>query len=353
MEPSLRARCASWDQIVASIYRFYGKETPELTPWAQYDLMMFFYLGGDVAHHHTEKEWYKILAKKITLQHRGSVLFLRYPGWEDRDCQDVACFDLDGTLIKISGKGIPSTTTVWDWFTPVTLEILRKFVHDGYRLIFFSNRKRMADKPLQKTLTRMYRELQMPFTFYGAHEDDQYRKPHTGMWRLCLEDWGKPQRAFYCGDAAGRPRDFSASDRYFASNCSIPFNTPEELFQHSHQTLPSDYFDVSEFLAPPQQSSVYRPRGHELIMLVGYPGLGKTHYAHRMKKHDSDLVVVSRDEYHSNQVRIFRAVNEALPNHTVVVDGLTPPKALEDHTVNSQKSWVYRYSSSGSIFRSK
>ena len=36
--------------------------------------------------------------------------------------------------------------------------------------------------------------------------------------------------SFYCGDAAGRPKDFSDSDRGFAQAAGLRFFTPEELF---------------------------------------------------------------------------------------------------------------------------
>lgn len=58
------------------------------------------------------------------------------------------------------------------------------------------------------------------------------------MWELFLQRNGPVDldQSFYVGDAAGRPadgihpKDFSCSDRKFASNVGIKFYTPEEYF---------------------------------------------------------------------------------------------------------------------------
>ena len=43
----------------------------------------------------------------------------------------------------------------------------------------------------------------------------------NGGVKVSLED------SFYCGDAAGRPGDYSDTDRKFARNVGVRFETPE------------------------------------------------------------------------------------------------------------------------------
>ena len=68
--------------------------------------------------------------------------------------------------------------------------------------------------------------------FYSAH-DDNYRKPMVGMFELMKNVLKPIEVVYYCGDAAGRSKDFSRSDLYFANNCLINFKTPEEIFYNT------------------------------------------------------------------------------------------------------------------------
>ena len=70
-----------------------------------------------------------------------------------------------------------------------------------------------------------------------------FRKPRIGVWRLLTEQMNGDAlvdmaASFYCGDAAGRDKDwqkgkkkdFSCSDRLLAVNLGLTFYTPEEYF---------------------------------------------------------------------------------------------------------------------------
>lgn len=63
---------------------------------------------------------------------------------------------------------------------------------------------------------------------------EQMRKPNNGMVEEFSKDFGLEMDSlnwvFYCGDAAGRPSDFSDSDKQFALKQNIPFKLPEEYF---------------------------------------------------------------------------------------------------------------------------
>jgi len=66
-------------------------------------------------------------------------------------------------------------------------------------------------------------------------DDDAYRKPATGMWSFLIEhcnDGVKPdmKASFFCGDAAGRPKDHGNSDKGFAAAVNIKFYTEQEFF---------------------------------------------------------------------------------------------------------------------------
>ena len=66
---------------------------------------------------------------------------------------------------------------------------------------------------------------------------EKMRKPETGMFDEFLKDFQENMDKkvhviwkYYCGDAAGRPNDFSDSDKEFAKKIDVPFKLPEEVF---------------------------------------------------------------------------------------------------------------------------
>ncbi|SCU82029.1 LADA_0C02564g1_1 [Lachancea dasiensis] len=57
------------------------------------------------------------------------------------------------------------------------------------------------------------------------------RKPMPGLYEEFKKDFGASfELQYYCGDAAGRPQDFSDSDKLFAQAIGCCFRTPEEIF---------------------------------------------------------------------------------------------------------------------------
>jgi bifunctional polynucleotide phosphatase/kinase len=90
-------------------------------------------------------------------------------------------------------------------------------------------------------------QLDMPLSIYAATEKDIYRKPRMGMWTELLDDYKLSpddldlEHSIFVGDAAGRhaeagkPKDFSCSDRY----CLIPslyksYIDTKEQFRREH-----------------------------------------------------------------------------------------------------------------------
>ena len=111
--------------------------------------------------------------------------------------------------------------------------------------------------------------------------------------------------SFYCGDAAGRitedRNDFSNSDALFALNTNINFMVPEQLFTQK-KILPlldvpsfpfksqvcknkTQLLDGVKLEIPPKYS-----KKNMLILLVGPPGCGKTHFCHT---HLSEFRIIS------------------------------------------------------------
>lgn len=62
-------------------------------------------------------------------------------------------------------------------------------------------------------------QIGVPIDVFLATSYDKFRKPEIGMWEFLISQYKETSNAiekemsFFVGDAAGRPRDFSDSDK--------------------------------------------------------------------------------------------------------------------------------------------
>lgn len=207
----------------------------------------------------------------------------------------IAGFDLDDTLIHR-----PKKNGIWSlWIDTIPITI-NKLINDKYAIIIFTNQGGMTmnknfDIPLWKIhVTKIIKKIlkitqdNFYFAIYVAKQYDLYRKPNLGLWSLMKKDLGVSLsvKSFFCGDAAGRlgdKKDFSDTDRKFALNIGIKFCTPEELFIEDYiEKTPFTLsgFNPLEFIKNYKDKFNYnfKPRQKELIIMVGFPGSGKSEF---------------------------------------------------------------------------
>lgn len=147
----------------------------------------------------------------------------------------VAMFDLDWTLVKPYKGKFPKDYQD-NLIMDNRINILKQYVNIEYLPIIITNQKLTSREILVDKIKRM-NDIINKFNYYGIDPviimstmDDKYRKPNIGMYDLLFKLLPNINSGFYCGDAAGRPNDFSDSDLKFAENAKIPFYLPEKLF---------------------------------------------------------------------------------------------------------------------------
>lgn len=160
----------------------------------------------------------------------------------------------------------------------------------------------------------------------------------------------------FVGDAGGRPKewkkgkkkDFSCSDRAFASNIGLTFKTPEEFFLGEeaavfewdsidpHKLLESIDADLKEFTGEEPVASDKQ----EVIVLVGRPASGKSTFA---KKHliPKGYVHINQDTLKTKD-KCIKAAREALNNgKSVVIDNTNPnPDVRKDYIALAKEKGV-------------
>ncbi|KAH6986306.1 DNA kinase/phosphatase Pnk1 [Ilyonectria sp. MPI-CAGE-AT-0026] len=237
----------------------------------------------------------------------------------------IAAFDLDSTLISTaSGKKHGSGASDWKWWDNRVPGRLREMYQDeGYRIVILSNQggltlhfdanykgpKAAAQKRVgefKQKCSAILSNLNLPTTVYAATGRDIYRKPRTGMWKELCDDYDIPEdevdleNSIFVGDAGGRTatlgkgpegvaavaKDFSCSDRNFAHNAGVNYQTPEEFFLGEKSRSFIREFDLAAYPyakggdgAPASDGprAVFeKTNGQDIVLFCGPPGAGKS-----------------------------------------------------------------------------
>ncbi|KXZ54289.1 hypothetical protein GPECTOR_5g376 [Gonium pectorale] len=157
--------------------------------------------------------------------------------------QRIAAFDLDGTMVNVKSTAKwPKDAHDYKWWNKHTIAKIKSYHDEGYKVVVFTNQGSIksavtgkAAAKVKDRIDNVMAELGIPAQVFAAPADDCHRKPDIGMWTyMCNHCNGgiQPDKAacFFVGDAAGRPGDFSDSDKGFAAAVGIEFRTPEDEF---------------------------------------------------------------------------------------------------------------------------
>ena len=151
--------------------------------------------------------------------------------------------------------------------------------------------------------------------------DKQNMKPATNMYdQFVKNNKIKSSASFFVGDALGRPNDWSNTDKLFAEAIGLPIKTPEEVFSFDKHV---------------QQSR----KAQEIVVLVGYPGSGKTQFATCLFGQNDRYAILHGDELKTS-VKIIKAAKPLLQNGlSVVIDATNPSKEKRNEYIDLAKDF--------------
>ncbi|KAG2020586.1 polynucleotide kinase 3'-phosphatase [Coprinopsis cinerea AmutBmut pab1-1] len=265
----------------------------------------------------------------------------------------VAAFDLDGTVIKAD---IRNTSTEWHWWAPVVPKKLREVHESGFSIVFISNQ---AIKPLplknwKEKVKLIANALGIPFRIFAANTKDQYRKPMPGMWDELEAIFAKDgvtidrDQSFFVGDAAGRiysksKSDFASTDRKWAINVGLPFQTPEEYFlglpAHENFSLPG--FNVSSLpelpdVLPSSSALLPKPSAQEIVLFTGPPCVGKSTF---YKKHfkAAGYTHINQDTLKTRAKCVAAVLDAISRKESCVIDNTNRDVATRKHYIDVAK----------------
>ncbi|XP_029570086.1 LOW QUALITY PROTEIN: bifunctional polynucleotide phosphatase/kinase-like [Salmo trutta] len=223
------------------------------------------------------------------------------------------------------------------------------------RILFPEIQPRLASL-LKKGYKVVFVTIQMGIS-RGKLKSEGFKKPAMGMWEhLCEKANGgvavAKSQSLYVGDAAGRPvnwapgkkrNDFSCSDRLFALNLELQFQTPEEFFlgwKSAPFSLPPfdpRKRDSNARLYDPPSASLASTK-QEVIIAVGFPVSGKSTFFHT---HIIPKGYVNRDTVGSWQSCVSVCERALMEGRSVVVDNTNPdPESRKWYVAVSQSLGV-------------
>lgn len=263
----------------------------------------------------------------------------------------VAGFDMDDTLVTpASGAVFAKSRTDWKWLCPEVVPKLLELHAAGYRIVIFTNQSGIGGKgwdegkanDIRGKIVDISSACKIPIAAVISTKEDEFRKPCTEMWEViyrehcCVKGTTIDKaNSFYCGDAAGRSimtlagrkKDFSCSDRKFAYNLGVPFITPEEFFKKMPAAPVTNWHGPSPELlasiATTYPQPAYHASSQELVIMMGYPGSGKsTFYQRFFAPHG--YAHVNRDTLKTPEKCVAAADSALSTKKSVVVDNTNP-----------------------------
>lgn len=221
--------------------------------------------------------------------------------------EKMAMFDYDWTLVKpISNGTFSKSLDDWRWITEKVPEILQKYYDKGYCIIIISNQTRNTEMKLQQ-ITNVLSTLSIPSLIAVGYENID-KKPNRTMFDIIKKDKKiDMNKSFYVGDALGRQGDWSDSDKKFAENINIKkIYSPDELFSIT---------DDKKIIIEPFNKQ-------EIIVLVGYPGSGKTTIANTFD--NKRYMVINGDIFKTSKKMIKESEKYIKNNFSIIFDATNP-----------------------------
>lgn len=218
-------------------------------------------------------------------------------------CVKIASFDFDWTLAKpISDDIFSQHVSDIEWLHPSIPDTLKMYHNDGYYVMVVTNQRQKYKK---QTILNLLSELNIPIIVVIGWK---VKKPDPILF--IVKDFDK-EHSFFVGDAGGRPGDWSNADKMFADAVGITYTTPEDVFnlQDSVPTYPN-----------------FKPtdNGPEAVILVGYPGSGKTTFVRNVLI-PLGFEHVNTDDYKSNYKKMAKIGKQNISyGKSVVFDATNP-----------------------------
>lgn len=247
----------------------------------------------------------------------------------------IASFDYDHTIVEPKeGRTFAKDIDDWQWFNENVPAIIRSFYEKDFVIVIFTNQSK-AFKIDQ--IYNVLKSLNIPLYVCISYKKED-RKPSLKIVKKFLQDSIiDKDLSFYVGDALGRKSDFSDSDKKFAENMGIKFYPPEDIFTKTNVKYDLDLniqLNLDLNLDPINNKK-------EVIVMVGYPGSGKSTIAKSIVEKYNNYVYISRDEQKTVKKMLQFAKKAIKDNKSIIFDATNPTIENRKEFTNFARKYNY------------
>tara|TARA_B110000285_G_C15115179_1_gene613624 strand:+ start:1347 stop:2264 length:918 start_codon:yes stop_codon:yes gene_type:complete len=200
----------------------------------------------------------------------------------------MVAFDYDWTLVNPKeGNTFPKDINDWTWYSSIVPNFMKQQFKKDCMIVIFTNQSK--DWKVDQIQT-VLETLEIPLFIVIARSKKDY-KPNISLFNYFIDDNSIDlKESYYVGDALGRRADFSDSDKLFAENIGIQYYSPEEMFLINYEKK----IDITLDDKP------------EILIMVGYPGSGKSTIAKHISK-EKEYIHIKGDDYKSDVKKMIKA----------------------------------------------
>jgi bifunctional polynucleotide phosphatase/kinase len=237
----------------------------------------------------------------------------------------MAAFDYDWTLVcPKDGKTFPANLDDWEWLYPTIPEKIKHYYDDGFMIVIFTNQSKYWK---HEQIQLVAKTLDIPVFIVVATEKCDY-KPNPILFNTLVGNSKiNKEKSFFVGDALGRNGDFSDSDKIFAENIGISCCCPEQVFHVKTE--------ITEIPSIPLTDE------KQIIIMMGYPGSGKSTIAKNICKNES-FVYIEGDLYKLSTKMIKASLEHIAQNKSIVFDATHSSSTKRQEYVELGKKYNYK-----------
>ena len=217
--------------------------------------------------------------------------------------EKMVSFDYDWTVVNPKdGRTFPLSIDDWIWLYPSVPEKIKQYYEEGYMIVIFTNQsKQWKCEQIQMVME----QLCIPLFIVIAMDKKEYKPNPILFDTLIGENTINKEESFFVGDALGRKSDFSDSDKVFAENIGIKWYSPEDIF-----TNKTGIFEIP---------TIALSTNPEIIIMMGYPGSGKSTIAKNICKNDN-YIHISGDIHKTSSKMRKASLEHILQKKSIVFD---------------------------------
>ena len=170
-------------------------------------------------------------------------------------------------MVKPNKGAFPKDVNDWIYLRNNVKDVIKSQYAKGYMIVIVTNQSK--EWKIEK-INDVMKDINIPCVALIATSKDYYKHSLNIYHEYFGDKVSKinKEKSFICGDASGRQNDHSDSDLEFAKKLNIKFILHEEFFPLQNTT-----FDVDKV------------EQKEIIVMVGFPGSGKSTIANKFTDH--------------------------------------------------------------------